>query len=111
MVEEIVRNYLLTKVNIPVYISVPDEPADKCIVIERTGGGMDNHIRRATVAVQSYGSTMYDAAELHEQVLEYMHDIITLDSVSACAVNSEYNFTDVTTKRFRYQAIFDIVYY
>ena len=40
-----------------------------------------------------------------------MEDLADLDEVSACRLNSDYNFTDTTTKHYRYQAVFDLVFY
>ena len=111
MIEEIVRNYLLSALDVPVYIDVPSEPPESYVVIERTGGGETEHIREATIALQSYGSRRYDAAVLHEFVMGVMKDIIILDSISSCEINAEYDFTDISTKRFRYQAVYNIVYY
>ena len=34
-----------------------------------------------------------------------------LNDVIKVSLNSDYNFTDITTKRYRYQAVFDISYY
>lgn len=80
-------------------------------VIERTGGGEENLLRHATVAIQSYGASLYLAAALNEQVVAAMADIVTHPEISACDLNSDYNFTDTTKKLYRYQAVFDIVYY
>ena len=49
--------------------------------------------------------------ELNELVKEAMDDIVVLDEISRSALNSDYNFTDVTTKRHRYQAVYDLVFY
>ena len=111
MIETIIRNYLLTVLSVPVYIDVPSEPPAKRVVIERTGGGQEEHIRSAMVAVQSYGATKAEAAELHEEILAKLPAIATGDVVSACDVNAEYDYTDTTTKQYRYQAVFDIIYY
>lgn len=111
MIETIIRDYLLSGLDVPVYISVPAGPPDSYVVVERTGGAEENHIRSATVAVQSYGPTMYDAATLHESVLEAVKGMIELDSISSVEVNAEYNFTDTSTRQPRYQAVFDFVYY
>lgn len=111
MIEEIIRNYLLDNVSVPVYIDVPAAPGDSYVKIERTGGGEEEHIRRATVAVQSYGASMLAAATLHESLLDILPDIVERDDVSACDLNAEYNFTDTTTKQYRYQSVWDIVYY
>ena len=111
MIEAILRNYLLSVLSVPVYISVPSDPPESYVSIERTGGGEDEHIRSAMVAVQSYGATQAGAATLHEEVLTKLPQIADGDKVSACDLNAEYDYTDTSTKRYRYQAVFDIVYY
>ena len=82
-----------------------------CCVIQRTGGGISNQIRRATVAIQSHGATLYDAAALNEQVVAAMDTLAEHPKVAACDLNSDYNYTDTTKKEYRYQAVFDVVYY
>ena len=112
MIEEIIRRYLTPLLDpVPVYIEKPAAPGRKYVVIERTGGGMENHIRTAMIAVQSYGGTMEEAAILHEAVLEHMQGMIGLDEIGGISLNSEYNFTDTETKAYRYQAVFDLTYY
>lgn len=54
---------------------------------------------------------MYDAARLNERVKAAMDSAAELDAVSASRLNSDYNFTDTTTKRYRYQAVYDLVYF
>ena len=69
-------------------------------------------MRTATVAVQSYGPTMLDAAALNEQVLDIMSEIqYRENTIISCVLNSTYNFTDTRTKRYRYQAVYDLVYF
>ena len=111
MIEKIIRDYLLTVLNVPVYVDVPANPGDSYVVIDRTGGSETEYIRSATVAVQSYGGRKTTAAALHEQILALLPAIATGEKVSACNVNAEYDYTDEETKRYRYQAVFDIVYY
>lgn len=111
MIEVIIKNYLDTLLNVPVYAQRPAEVPTKYVTIERTGGGMTNHIRSAMVAVQSYAPTMFEAAELHEEVIGLMLEITSLDDIGGIKLNSEYSFTDEETKQPRYQAVFDIVYY
>ena len=111
MIEETIRNFLMESIPKPVYIDVPANPPAERIVIERTGGGMEEHIRNAQIAIQCYAETRYKAAELHELVMWAMPSLIELDSVSACYLNAEYDFTDTSTKEYRYQSVFDIYYY
>ena len=111
MIEEIIRNYL-TGAGVTAYMEIPEGGGTPpFIVIERTGGGEENHIRSATIAIQSYAETLYGAAQLNEQVLALMDDITLLPQISACDLNSDYNFTDTTKKIYRYQAVYDLVYY
>lgn len=111
MIEAIIRNYLLPLLAVPVYVDVPAEPPASYVSIERTGGGETEHIREATIALQSYGASKSAAASLHEIVMAKMKNLITLDRISACDLNAEYDYTDLATKRYRYQAVYNIVYY
>ena len=111
MIEATVRDYLTPLVNVPVYIDVPAEPPDKYVTIERTGGGETEHIRSANIAIQCYGATRAQAAALHEDVLLSMKALNTLVGISKCGLDAEYDFTDTSTKRYRYQSVYDIIYY
>ena len=111
MIEEIVRDYLNENSSIPWYLEVPTNPPGKFGVIQKTGGTFRNRIHRATIALQSYGETLYEAASLNEETVDLMLNIVSLDSVCASALNSDYNYTNPNNKKYRYQAVFDLVYY
>ena len=112
IIEEIVRDYLSKKLILtPVRLELPNNPPDIIVVLEKTGSNEVNHIKSATFAIQSYSKSMLDAMELNEQVKQAMKDIVELDQIGACNLNSDYNFTDTTTKKYRYQAVFDITHY
>lgn len=64
----------------------------------------------ATFALQSYADSMYEAALLNREVIEKTKNMITLDEIFKVKLNSDYNFTDPSTKKYRYQCIFDITY-
>ena len=40
-----------------------------------------------------------------------MDGITEKPEIAACRLNSDYNFTDTAKKKYRYQAVFDLVYY
>lgn len=81
-------------------------------VVEITAGGERSHLRNATVAVSSYGATMTEAASASSDVLiPRMRLLAELPAVTHCGLNSDSNFTDTATKRYRYQAVFEITYY
>lgn len=110
MIEKIVRDYLETELKVGVYLEVPQD-GSTFVVMEKTGSSKENHISRATIAIQSYAGTLYEAAQLNEAVKAAMENIIDLNVICDCSLNSDYNFTDTETKKYRYQAVFDITHY
>ena len=117
MIEKVVLDYLNGVLDVPAYMQSPEthkKPTDNPIEfvrIEKTGSSRSNHIFTATIAIQSYSNTLYGAALLNEKVKEAMANIITLDVITSEDLNSDYNFTDTSTKQPRYQAVFDLVHY
>lgn len=112
MIEEIIIEYLSGALNVPCYMERPDKDIPtRYVVIEKTGGSMNNHIEDATFAIQAYAGSMYSAAALNESVKRAMLDIIALDSIASCKLNSNYNYTDTSTKQYRYQSVWDVVFY
>ena len=83
---------------------------DEFIRIEKTGSSVENHIERATFAIQSYARSLYRAAEINEMVKEAMDSIGDLADVFTSRRNTDYNFTDEETKHYRYQAVYQIIY-
>ena len=110
MVEKIVKDYLQSSLGIPVRLE-EDKLTNEYVLIEKTGSSTENHIASATLAVQSYSASLYGAASLNERVKEAMEKIIERNDISKCELNSDYNYTDTARKRYRYQAVFDIVYF
>ena len=110
MIEKIVLDYLNDALNVPVYMEMPENKPDRFVLIEKTGSSRENHIDFATITIQSYAGSLYYAAALNEDVKQAMDDIIALDTVSSAELNSDYNFTDTETKKYRYQAVYDLVY-
>lgn len=116
MIEIIVKEFLESKLSVPVLTEIPKKlDASRYVVIEKTGGTQTDYIKQATMTVQSYGPSMQLAAELNETVKDWMLDgvngLITEKDVSNVDLNSDYNYTDTTTKTYRYQAVFSITHY
>lgn len=120
MIEKTVLDYLagnllIGTTSVPVYMQEPvsrrPDNGDTFVVVEKTGSGKENHLCTATIAIQSYAPTLYEAACLNELVKEAMEDIIELDEISKSQLNGDYNFTKVSTKQPRYQAVFDLTHY
>ena len=111
MIEKTVLDYLQHKLGvIPVRLEKEEGLPEKFVIIEKTGSSEENQIRTATFAIQSYAGSMYDAAALNDQIIGFMEDLPAEREVFACELNSDYNFTDTTFRKYRYQAVFDIVY-
>ena len=110
MIEKIVLDYMKGCLNVPVYMERPEKEPDEYVLIEKTGSSTENYISSATFVLQSYANSMYFAAELNEKVKTAMDNIIVLDDISKSKLNSDYNFTDTTKKKYRYQAVYDLFY-
>jgi hypothetical protein len=113
MVEITVREYLLQQLrNVPVYLDTPPDPADEYVSIEQVGSSRNNMINTYRLAVQSYGRRKYTAAVLNDRVKSIMlRGLSELDEIGSVRLESDYDYTDTETKRYRYQAVFNVVYY
>lgn len=111
MIEKDIRDYLVAKFpSTPVLMEQPESIGDEFILIELTGSRKRDKVALSTIAVQSYSGSLYGAATLSHAVVAAMEDI-DIESVASCKLNAEYNFTDTATKRYRYQAVFDLTHY
>lgn len=113
MIEAVLISYLQGKTTAGnnVYAEIPKNPPSSYIVIEKTGSNTDNRITTATVAVKSYAGSMLAAASLNEEVKAVMDASPVENDIASCKLNSDYNFTDPTSKQYRYQAVFQITHY
>lgn len=109
MIETIVLDYLSSVLPEPCSLEVPERPPARFVVLEKTGS-RKNFINTASFAVQSYASSLFEAAELNERVKAAMDDLIQLPDIFSSDLDSDYNFTETSTKRYRYQAVYDIRY-
>jgi hypothetical protein len=105
MIEKTILDYLDEHLNVPVYMEEPINKPASYVLIERTGSSESDLIESTTLALQSYGASLYDAAVLNMAVKARIKQAVELPSVSAVYINSDYNFTDTETKRYRYQCV------
>lgn len=115
MIEDKVRDFLESKLSVPVLMEVPKGPPPSYVVIEKTGGSQVNLVSSSILTIQSYAPSLYEAALLNDQVKDWMLDgikgLITLDEVTNVSLNGDYNYTDSSTKKYRYQALFEVTHY
>lgn len=111
MIEIVVKDFLEKKLSVPVFMEEPEAIPQRYIIIEKVGGGESIGMKSATIAIQSYGTSLADSAMLNEEVKEALREIDDQNPVSSAELNSDYNFTDTETHRYRYQAVYDFIYY
>lgn len=94
-----------------VYAETPVDEPDEYILVEKTGGPMEDGITHATIAIQSYSAlSLLRAAEIDEALKDAMEYLPDYTDVYGCTLNSDYNYTDPTTRMYRYQAVFVVDY-
>ncbi len=108
MIETTILDYLMENLDVPVGYEAAE---DTRVVLEKTGSSRSNFIISSTFAVQSYGDSMLEAMELNEVVKSVMTGLISLPEVTRVTLDTDYNFTDAQTKRYRYQAVYTITHY
>ena len=111
MVEKTILDHLTQRLNVKVFMEEPEKPPKSYVIIEKVGSRQSNRIDTASFAVQSYGASLLQASELNQSVKEAMSDLVIHSDIASCKPTSDYNFTDISTKRYRYQALFDITHY
>lgn len=114
MIESTIISYLTTALD-GVYVS-SEEPEDKenakpYVVITKTGGDIDEYLKSSQIVVDSYADTKVDTITLNDTVVDAMLNIISLDEITSCELNSNYDDTDTSTKEYRYGALFEIKHY
>ena len=110
MIEALLIAYLRnTLTGINVYTMRPADCVAPFVLIEKTGGGYENAIHSAVIAVQSYGETLNKAAALNEQVKEALLNARnSVENINSVSLNTDYNYTNPSNREYRYQAIFEI---
>lgn len=111
MIELIVKEHLDNHLTVSTFTEKPTNKPKRFVVIDKTGSSKSNHLPSATIAFQSYAESKYEAARLNEELKDVVEKMIELDEIRGLSLNSDYNFTDISTKEYRYQAVYEIRYY
>lgn len=110
MIEKIILDYLSKTLHIDAYMEEPKVKKDTYILIEKIGSARVDRVNRASFAIQSYSRTLEGAVILNDRVKDAMLKIIETEDIGSVKLDGDYNFTDTQTKRYRYQAVFDLYY-
>ena len=109
MIEITVLNYLKAQIpDIPASLEVPEDPPARYLVLQKTGTSDDDRIREATFAIQSYAPSLYEAIVLNGRVKAAMDDMGPPAGVFCAKLNTDYEYTDIQTKQYRYQAVYEV---
>ena len=111
MIELVILNHLKEGLDVPVFMEKPTNAPSEYVLFEKTGGGRNETMPSATFAFQSYSTSLFKAAVLNEAVKNEVDHLVLLDEIRGVTLNTDYNFTDTTTKQYRYQAVYDIKHY
>lgn len=111
MIETALIKYLNDNLDVEAYAEYPKTAPVQFVLLEKTGSSSRNMITSATIAIQSYADTLIDAMKLNEVVKKVMDGLWENDDIIKCELNTDYNFTDTQTRKYRYQAVYDITFY
>lgn len=112
MIIELLIEYLEEVFGEGLYIGVEaPEQLTHYILIDQTASRTENHITTTTLAIQTYGDTLYDAIQGNEALKSAMLGFLELDEVAGVRLLTDYNFTNTATKQYRWQAVFEITHY
>jgi len=103
-------SYLTESLGVYVGLEAPEQVSDY-VRIDQTGSSRINHLITTNIAIQSYGSSLYDALVLNERVKSAMAEFIEDPQVTRVQLDTDYNFTNTATKQYRWQAVFSITHY
>lgn len=111
MVELLVKQLIEQKASVPVFLERQvNEPAE-FFLIEKIGSSKTNHLESSTFAIQSYAQSLYQAARLNTEIKNIIESMIENHNIVSINLNSDYNYTDTETKKYRYQAVYEIKHY
>ena len=110
MIEQILLDFLSDLLPEPVVFEKTTRSLP-FVLLDKTGSGTAEHLTTSTFAIQSCAASLLDAAKLNQNVKALMLDFDALDEICSVKCQTDYNFTDTTTKQYRYQAVFEITHY
>lgn len=111
MIEKTVLDFMTSRLTMPVSMEIPAPLPESFVVIRKSDSDRENRLDSATFIADSYGPTLYQAAELNEAVKEILDELTDLDKISASNLVTDYPFPDTTIERHRYQAVYTITHY
>ena len=107
-IEQAARNWLASRGH-DAYVDVPNPRPGSFVTVERTGGGKtDLVVDEPTLAVQSWGPSLWEASQLALAVDADMADMVRLRGVDSVERVSLYRFPDPDSGQPRYEAVYQL---
>lgn len=112
MIEKNLLDYLNEMSDVPVYMEKPKNHPKRYAILEKTASSEENFVFTSTFALQSYAESLYQAALLNDRLKTIMlNKEADIPDVSSVSLSGDYNFTDNSTKEYRYQMVLIIVHF
>lgn len=112
MIEVVVREYLSRKMDIPIFLEHQEQEPKEFIILEKVGASSRWGLKESRIAIQSYGASLYKAAIVADEVANSLEELVEYrDIVSVQIEAGPYHFSDLETKRYRYQLVVEIKHY
>lgn len=111
MIEIIVLDYLSEKISAEVHMEIPKKDSERYVVLRKADSSRENHVITSMLVVDSYAASMLEAAKLNEEVVAAMDSLPELDEICGVSLTGDYSLPDTASKRYRYQAVYDITHY
>lgn len=111
MIEIIVLEHLSKKISVEVDMEIPKKALERFVVLRKADSSRENHVTTSMFVVDSYAASMIEAAKLNEQVVAAMDSLPELDEICCVSLTGDYSLPDTTSKKYRYQAVYDITHY
>lgn len=110
--EEKILNFLKDR-GFTCYMEEPVKKPSEYVLVEKTGSSdAGDGLYSSLYAFKSYSTSMYKASNLNEKVKAAVMDMPqNIPGITDATLNSDYNFTDTDTRRYRYQSVFDIIHF
>jgi len=101
--EAIVIGHLVDE-GYPAYADVPADRPDEFVTVELTGASRRSHaVWSATLAVQCFARTRYEASELACGLVPAIESLVEEPEVTRAEVDNLYNYTDLESGQPCYQ--------
>lgn len=111
MIEVTLRKYLEDNLDVPVVMEYPKNPGEKFVLLQLSDGGQINKIDAATFFVTVYADSLYEAAELKEEVKTLLFGAIEIPGITSASIGQEQAGTDSANHKYIYNLTFNFYYY